>query len=391
MKKYLYKIYDKTGQYLTTWTDVVSEPTFSQVLNGGYTELKVKLARSVFAFGEGQDVMYDNQLKLYVMDKETNEQGALIYTGYISLYNPSTEGKTEEIEVTFLSYWAQLGRELLESAGATEVAYNTDPSLILKDVLDKYSAGGGKLDYSGGSVDLTGTTAIYTFNTNTYAECLLKIIELAPAGWYIKIDPNNVVSMKAKPLTVQHMFTIGQDILAFRPEKRTESIVNKIYFTGLGIFRKFQTIGSINKYGVYAKKMVDTKVSDPDTANLMAQRVLNAFGDPETRVVVKIADSNGSEKGYDIESINVGDMCKIHNTSTKAENVWDALMFDVDSWDYELINAAALPLQIQKIEYHPDYAVLELSNRQPDISKRIEDINKSLVDSLTAGNPSTPS
>ena len=43
-----------------------------------------------------------------------------------------------------------------------------------------------------------------------------------------------------------------------------------------------------------------------------------------------------------------------------------------------------------KIEYTPDNVLLELSNRQPDISKKIDDLNRAFVDSITKDNPNTP-
>ena len=70
--------------------------------------------------------------------------------------------------------------------------------------------------------------------------------------------------------------------------------------------------------------------------------------------------------------------------------MWDEVSWDIDAWDYDITNETATLLQIQKIDYFPDYVLLEISNRQPDLAQRIEQINKKLIESLTTDNPVMP-
>ena len=106
-------------------------------------------------------------------------------------------------------------------------------------------------------------------------------------------------------------------------------------------------------------------------------------------------DNNGEahdqEKGYDIESLFVGQTVQIQNATSKNDTLWDEFWWDVDSWDYNITNAAGQLLQIVRIQYAPDYAVIELSNKQPNIVRRIEEINQRVLDAITVDNPATPS
>ena len=565
-KRFLYKIYDSAGTFITTWKDVVSDPTFSIPINGSFSEMRVRLARPLYAFGENRDVRYGNRLKLYVFDTDSGQGGVCIYSGTIANYEPLVDGGKETIEVMFASFWWEMSRYLLEGdgsgidspiygngyaqdavpamtsnvlpspyvasassewsgggyeafhafddsstgnpwhtaagnatgwlriffggsvtrqiqkyaivgrysqhdyplqcpknwtfegsndgnswtvldtqtnqsdwglgekrafeivndsafkyyrinitanngganleihelelmegaafsrVGATRIKYlSQDPGNILKDILDKFTNAGGTLDYASGTVDLPGTAVSYEFNTNTVQEAIKKVIELCPQDWYFFIGSDDKVYLKPKKTTADHKFHIGRNVTYYRQEKRLENIVNYIYFTGKDFFKKYKNSGSVSAYGRYAQKIVDERVTKVATADIMAGTILNKMASPEIRITIRVLDSNaGNGIGYDIESIGVGDTCKIFNATAKAENLWDDAIWDTDSWDYDVTNSAGTLLQIQKITYFPDYAELEISNRQPDIAKRIEDINRNLVATQTADNPVIP-
>lgn len=396
-KAYLWKIYDSAGNFITTWKDVISNPEFSWEINGGFSELVVDLARSVFSFGENSDVDYGNQLKLYVFDRDSGENGTLIYSGFISRYEPVMEGSKESVRITFLGYWSETNMYMLENgSGDTQLAYNSNgPEDILKAVLDIFVAAGGKVDYDGSSVDDPTTTVSYTFNTNTVQEALLKVLELSPDGWYFRIGADDILHYREKSATPDHTFHMGRSFINYRQEKRTENLVNKVYFSGGGspkLYKVYEAASSISAYGLHIKKIVDERVSVEATADTIADRILTELSDPEIRITIDILDNNGekTDRGYDIESIKPGDTCKILGATDKGYNLWDNIQWDVDAWDYDITNAAATTLQIMKITYYPNYARLEISNRQPDITKRIEDINRNLTNAQTADNPETP-
>jgi len=398
-KRFLFKIYDSAGNFLTTWNDVITEPKFSIDINGGFSELVVELAREESFFDEGVSVDYGNQLKLYVFDKDSGYQGTLIYSGVLTRYVPKIIGSQEIVTVTFLSYWLETNQYLLEDGTATTVSYVAeDPTNILKDVLDKFTAAGGKLDYDGGSTTDTGTTVTYEFNTATYQEVLKKILEVSPYDWFLRIGADDIVYFKQKSAKADHKLTLGKEISEFIPEKRTENIVNTVYVVGGGspkLYKKYTSAGSVTAYGTRAIKYLDNNITLTSTADKIKTRIFDTLDGPEVRVTLKVMDNNGEayrrEQGYDIESFFVGDTVQILNATSKAGNYWDIALWDTDSWDYDITNAAGLILQIVKISYEPDFAVIELSNRQPDVVTRIEEINRNFIASQNSDNPTIPS
>ena len=398
-KKYYYRIYN--GQtFVTSWAnEVLNEPSFRTIINGGSSDINIKLARNFDDFGEDFDVKLNNRVEVLVSDRES-PNGHLIYSGYITGYRPILEGSKEYVEVTIFSWVGELSRYFLrDGSGNTEITYSSeDPSDILTDIIDKYRADGGFINYDATSIDLTGTTVSYTFNTNTVREALNKVIELCPDGWYWRITPQGVIHLHERAYTADHDFTLGKEITSMSTFRRIEDMVNRVYFTGGGdpaLYRLYENSGSISTYGLYATKVVDQRVTDTNTALTMSNRIINAKKDPEIRTKISILDSNGQQsvRGYDIESVYVGQTMVIlgQNEDTKTISLWDQMEWDTDVWDQTLASSANAIIQILSISYSPNKIMIEASSRLPEVPKRIEDINKNLQDSQTLNNPIAPS
>ena len=303
------------------------------------------------------------------------------------------------------SYLSVAALEIYEAysrTGAIAIRYkNQDPSDILKDLLDRFTQAGfgGILDYgtSPATISATGTSVEIIFESISFQEAFRKVVDLCPAGWSLRVGADDKVYLSEKSSVADHSFVLGKHIAEFIPEKRIENIVNTLYFyggevSGERLFRKYTRSSSISNYGVCGVRVANDQVLDFATMDILAERILDNFDSPEIRVVLKIIDNNNEQgKGYDIESILVGQTCKIFNATSQAENKWDQSTWDTSKWDFDITNAAAILLQIQKIEYNPDYVILELSNRQPDIARRIEEINKRVVEQLVKNSPVIPS
>lgn len=359
------------------------------------SQLQLKLLRTFNDFDEGGEVSYNNEVKVYIRDEDVNS--LLIYDGYISGYAPVIEGTREYILITLLPYSTQFSRYILrDGAGNTEIAFaSQDPSTILKTILDYYVVDGGKVDYEWAvTLEKTNTAVTYTFNTQMVLEAVEKCRQLSPDGWYWYVNADNKLYFREKSDDAEHYFQLDGNILEIKSEKRVENLVNRVYFTGGGtpqLYRVYSRAGSITSYGLYGHRITDRRVTVVATAQTMADGILDAHDTPESRFIIKVADSNGSVSGYDIESIDPGDTCKILNYADKDYTRWDIDTWDEDVWDYDLSDVAATILQIVSIEYHLDYAILEVSSRLPQVTHRIEDINRNMVDDWTKDNPTAPS
>ncbi|MHC1728059.1 MAG: hypothetical protein AB9866_18995 [Syntrophobacteraceae bacterium] len=245
------------------------------------------------------------------------------------------------------------------------------------------------------SVDLTDTVVTYEFNTYTVKEALDKIVELAPSGFYYFLDAENVVNFKPKSSTADHVFVLGRDVISIIPEKSVENLCNRLYFTGgevagVPLFKKYDRSSSIATYGLYAQKMIDSRVTDETTMDIIAGAYLDRLDAPETRTTVEIRNLGIDGRGYDIESIKPGQTCKIIGYDSKASNLWDQAIWDSDKWNYDITAVSSTTQQIMKVSYQPHKVILEISSTIPNISHRVDDIKRNLTKLQTADNPSAP-
>jgi len=402
-KTYVYKVYESvedqsTGKVVKgIWNEeVISEPTFRWGINGSPQELRVRLARSYDSFGEDDDVKLNNDVSLECYDTDA-ANGVEIYRGFISQYRSVIEGHDEYVDIILQGYGFKLShRYLQDSDGATTVAYlSWDPSDILKDIIDKQNAQGGKIGYSSTSIETTGTTVSYTFDLYSYNEAINKVAELCPEGWFWYIDTNNIIHLKQKSATADHAIMVGKDIVKVEGITDMEKITNRVFFVGEDpIYRRYDRDGSQSSYGMMAEKKVDHRVSVTATADTMSERILDREDTPELRMFLEIADNNGidSDVGYDIESFDVGDTIRITNLKqpAKTQSLWDVMQWDVDVWDATLTYTLAAKSQIMNITYTPDKVFLETHVGIPEVSKRVEDINRNLDNYILKDVPSSP-
>ena len=197
-KKFYYKVFDKSGTFLTTWSaDVVNTPSFYAVINGGLSELQIKLAREFGDFGEDSDVKFRNEVQLWITDKETGNDSILIYSGFISDYSPVLEEEQEYVMVNCLGYVVDVeDSDFVDTNGNTAIKYaSKDPGYIIRDILTKF---GGKITGDISTVENTGTAVDYTFNNSNIRSAIDKAKEMSLADWYWYVRADNKLVFKKK-------------------------------------------------------------------------------------------------------------------------------------------------------------------------------------------------
>jgi hypothetical protein len=275
------------------------------------------------------------------------------------------------------------------NAGTVQPFYSTDPSNMLRSILDHYIDQGGLISYDGSSIDDTGTVATYTFNGNTTYEGIQKVLSMAPVGWYWYVDQStNLLHFHRKSESADHRFTYGRHLLSVKPEKRIEDVVDVVYFTGGGtppLSLSFSRPTFVNNGAV--RKYIDGRVTDPHTASLIANRILDENDAPEVRLSFEVVDNTvDTARGYDLESIQIGDTTSLKNIGSGGSSLWGVMVWDVDYWGYSSKDLGTLVLQIVRIELNPRSAKIYCSTIAPDVSKRIEDINRNLQAEQTSNN-----
>lgn len=399
-KRYQYKIYSKEGQFITTWGDVANDPSFTVVINGGFVETAIKLPRLTQSFGEEVDVKFGNEVQIWCFDDDA-PSGVKVFSGFISRYDPRTDGPQEYVMVYCLGYHTQMTSYLLESSlGVTGLAYSSmDPGEIAEDIINKAMTAGLPISWNEQTLQKTGTVVSYTFQANTIQEAIDKILELTPSGWYWYVDADKLLHLHPKSEQALHTFTIGKEVFYIEPQKRIENVINRIYFIGgipIGetepMYGRYERSASIQAYGMRSVKKTDERVKLQATMDTIAGNILDAQENPELRTVIRVKNNDyDRENGYDIESIRVGDTCQIRNyQDIDSSSKWDVMDWDVGFWDLNIRNLTETIMQIVEIKYTPNWVELTISSKIPNVSKRIEDINRNLVDTQVADAPDAP-
>lgn len=426
-KTYLYKVYDSSGTYLGLWNDVISDLNYDHELNTPGSSIQVELARnsdsrvvaleqlltttgenittqdsnnlivgaeSRNSVGPGSNVDVNYYVQIFVFYGEITElstsSGEIITTeadepiqvnygavnglrkfhGKIVRY-VSRYGGQETVQVSIDSLGRELDNDVLENGTNTSVEYaGYDPSNIVKDALDKFTAGGGIVDYDTSSVATTGTNVTYTFRVNTILEVIQKCLELAPYDWYWYVGlGDDILYFQDKPTAVSHTFILGKHIQELNLEYSIENLVNLVYFTGgetagVNLFKKYSDATSISNYGQGLQRISDHRVTIDANAALIAEAEIDRNSIPRYRTSITILDTV-----FDIEDIRLGQLIAFRNFDNYIDE---------------------LELQIVGLRYEPDRVTLQLDSLLPSVNKRIEDLRRNLVELDNVETPDAP-
>ena len=429
-KRYLYKVYDETGSYIETWSDVISELSYTHEINtiGSTTEIELARNSDTVGFstaplltesdqpilteddfdlladiesknqiGSGSSVEYNNRVDIVAfygsvepllteddepITTEDDEDlladigapnGRVIFTGFISEIN-SRYGNSETTLVQLTSYGWDLGQyPITDNLGNTTVTFNSqDPSNIAKSAVDKFVADSAPYDTytyrDANSISNTGTVVSYTFRANTYEDVLGKTLELMPANWYYRVGlGDNLVYYKERSALPQHLFYLGKHIKALDLKGSIINATNRVLFTGGG------------DPALYIDRSEAPADRTRRSLSLLSDNRVTVLDSAEVITEGQIEEGNKRQyrttieiltRQYDIESISVGETVGFKNFG----NYVDALV-----------------MQIVGLSYSPDSVQLQLETKPPTINKRLADIQRNLTVTENQNIPDSPS
>ncbi len=375
-------VYDADGNYIKTWNDA-DFTGFRKKINGGLEECIIKLARKFDDYGEYYDVKLNNEVRIKITDEDTigtADKEKLIYSGYISKYEPFIEGGKEGVTISCLGYYTKFAQDIYKNGTTTTITESaTDVGTMFRNLMDRYRAetSNPKLNYTNESIETTGTTATYTFEMMTYREAIDIIKKLAPANWWWYVGADHLVKFKPKPTATTHTFIFGRHFTSVRVEKGMEKIKNAVLFwnqiTGTGqIYKLYKDEASVNDYGRRITKYIDPgRVGSTTDADKIAEGIIEEHKEPDIKVIVEIIDNNYSSKGYDIESIEPGDTCVFLGFSDALNETFKENMI------------------ITEVEYHLNRAILIIEPLSASIVDRIEEIARGLENSQSKDAPTS--
>jgi len=326
---------------------------------GGYTNLTTE---------DDVDITTETDLPLEIPDGLPD--GLTVYSGYVTDWEISV-GDNDDITVDLLNHANELNHIILKDGTDTKVAYlSQDPSDIARSVIDYAISEGARINYTASSIEDTGTTVSYTFNLNTIAECLDKVLELCPSDWYWTYDPgSNLYSLMARPAVANRWLTKKRDVIDLTLRRSLLHIVNTAFFTGGGdpaLLVEQNDAASEAAWRKGLTKLSDQRVTVHATAEIMADAEIDRHSEPE---YIGSATVNGNH--YDpIESIALGELTGFINFGEYVDE--------------------NIELQIVGINYNVDSVALELGTVLPPVAKRIEDIKRNLDVLDQENNPDAP-
>jgi len=344
--KYIYKIYDITDTFVKVLDDVISKPEFTYSLNGGLGELVLQLNRSLDDYGEGTDLDFNYKVEVHLTDDYNDS--ALIYTGYISAFNPYYRNGSEGVEITILPNIAKLNNEYYRSGTSVKDNFDltwtaTEIGDIIEGIIDNHRSLVSALyisnDYT--DIDDTGNSITVTFSQEKHIDTIHLLEKYIDTGWHWYIDASGKFYLKDQSATADHSFILGKHIIGIDGHKNIEDVMNTYFIwngekSGTVVDNIYQDATSQNNFDNIAGLLVDSEMTTDGFSDFTGNAKIANNKDSKRLITITI-----SAKDYDIAGIRPGDTCKILNIDG------NQTIFGTN-------------MKIYRIDYTPTEATLEL-------------------------------
>lgn len=257
--------------------------------------------------------------------------------------------------------------------GATIATYTSqDPTTgMLAPIMNNYVAEGGKIYYDLTTIDATGLSLTYKFNTNTISEALQSILSIAPAGFYYYIDlGTDILYFKQASADPDVVFTKGRHLDSIQIIASIEYTVNSVYFSGndvagSNIYTVDQNSDSINRYGLALQRKSDVHINDTTAAHAVGSATVNELKDEQYLSVVTVTD-----KTMDTSLIHVGMIAGFNGFGTFVDGIVS---------------------QIVRIDRSPEETVITMGVLPRRATTTLEQLRRGLIAITTVDNPTSPS
>jgi phage minor structural protein len=249
--------------------------------------------------------------------------GQIIFTGDIAIIDTQS-GRSESVTVTAIGVVERLTSTPLIVGGSYSHTYSSETvEEIFKSIILSYNNQNPQypLKFTDSSIGTTGVTTTLTFNNANCWKALQEAFETTEQDWVFFIDSDNTVFLKQISSTPDHYLFFGKDVVSVsRTQDKTEIVNNLLVWDGdtsSPIARRYFNQDSIDTYGIRTESKRDGRftttagMDDFGDAQVLRQK------DPNDQVTITVLDSAGG--GFDIETIQVGDVVKLLNIGTEAD------------------------------------------------------------------------
>lgn len=345
-KKFQVKVYSADS---TTFIETInnneicSDIAFTSKINSGYGQLKIRVNRKFDDFDEGVAIKSNNIVRVLEYDT-LNPDPRLIYCGIITNYKPySSSDGDSGVDINVLGIVSMLTFSLFKIGTNFDVTKTSkDPAVIMQEIIDHFNSVYAGLIFCGGNVDLVGSNVSKTFSRKTWMQANEETLKLVGEDWFWKIEvpesKNDIVGelyFKQKPSTATHTFTFGKDLDNVSSIKSSEEVINSVTLVYDGGTAVASDATSIATYGLREKIYEDKSIVELSTAQKYVDQVIAQNKDLKIKTTLKI------NQNYNLETIKVGETCKILNIKDTQKTFTDNM-------------------QIYSVQYSPEVVTLEL-------------------------------
>lgn len=273
------------------------------------------------------------------------------------------------------SFTGDLYFATFSGTGSTTGTYtDEDPSTgILEAIMDDYIARGGIIGYNDDTIDATGLSVSYEFNTNTTYEGIQAMQTIAPSNFYFFVDlGTNLLYFKEVSSTPDIILTKGKHFDQITIIATIENMINQAFFTGGtpdgdtdSIYSFFSDAQSMGLFGPRMERLSDTGVLDDPTALVVAENDVAEKKDEAFQTTVTIVD-----KTMDITRFKPGQLIGFNGFGSFVDG---------------------LTATIVRIDYKPEEVTLTLGTLPMRLNPTFQEVTRSLIGLETLNNPATPS
>lgn len=357
-RRIVFKVYNNSDTFIGVLDDVVSDIQIVKNINGGLEPMTIRTSKPIDNFSQGSLINHGNIVRIYLTDHKNTDQ--IIYTGYISSYEPFLGAEGEGTDIQLLPNIAQLSEDFFRTGTNLEITKSSmEISLVVQDIIEKYQekVTTALVTYPPSIRKNTGNTISYQFKAKKTIQAIKKCAEFLDSDWYWYVQPDGQLKIDQQSSTADITLTIGKNIKSIRTRKTVERVINKVIFWNgkeendpLYIYKDYNDASSQSSYGIRSKFIKDGRVTVQATADLFANRIIQKYKDPKTIVQVEV-----TQNGINLATIEPGQTVNIRNIDTTNQTTFpDGLV-------------------IAKVSFTLDSAILELSEKLPDIAVDVEE------------------
>lgn len=377
------KAYNTDGDFVKVITDATFE-SFRKTINGGLSDLTIRLAREIDNFNSNGDVSIGNRIDIWVHDEDTTVEGIMIYSGFIEQQNGHLQGGEEYVEIVCYGMIAKLNNDVLKSGSQTKLYTKATDGLtitsadqaaaevsdVIRAMIELFNTNNTDVyiysDETGtDTIEDTGNEIQYTFIAQTYLNALEVCRGIAPQNWYWFLNSSNYLYFKQISDSADHTFLLTKHIANIRVSKVADAVKNVLLlFDGDVTYKEYKDDTSIALYGRRVKQITDVNIKDETTMDNYGASFINENKDPKIRLEIDIIDNNESAKGYDIESINPGQTCKITGITPDGDIFNDNMTITEVVW---YLDRATLIIETDK-EFDFNRFILDIDKQVNELS-----------------------